>query len=381
LSYPVMYDYYISPLSSSYYYDPRMIAPYYPADNKMDFSFVRIPLLFTVSVPSALQFEMRAGIFFSFLRDYSTSNNYYYYYSSPEKPEKHDFGYIFSSGLSYPFTENFKASFNASYVTGRKPFLENYNYKHGSSEFSLGLEYTGFLKHKNRDESFAISEDSLSKRVTVTLKGGLNYSWNGGKEPNGDYGGCFGPLIGFSLNVPLGKNVFFQTGFTFERKGYSIRDSSSSFYRLDDAGRMYDVDTKIQTDYAIIPAVFSFPLGRPGKLFFNTGPWLGLKLNARTVGSAYNEDRNDYAYQLKETIVNDDLEETIENYEIGWLFAFGTRIPVNKYEINLSVQYSAGFREMFRGTSYLAFADGPDLALKNRTVSLVLGFRIPYAGK
>jgi hypothetical protein len=375
LSYPVTYYDYMY-LSSSYI-DPRIIAPYYPADSKMDYSFLRIPLLFTVAVPSVLQLEMRAGIFFSFLQDYSTSSNYFYYYSSsPEKPEKHDFGYIFSSGLSYPFNDNFKASFNASYITGRKPFQENYSYRHGSSEFTLGIEYTGLLKHKNRDMS-SIPSDSLSKHVTVTIKGGLGYSWNGGSEPNGDYNGCFGPVIGFSLNIPLSKNVFFQTGFTFERKGYSIRDSSSSFYRLDDDATMYDVDTKIQTDYAIIPAVFSFGLGKPGKLYFSTGPWLGLKLNARTVGNAYNEDHTDYSYQLKETIVNDDLEESIENYDIGWLFGLGTRIPVSKCELDLSVQYSAGLREMFRGTSYMAYADGDKLALKNRTVSLVLGFKIP----
>jgi hypothetical protein len=383
MSYPIYYDirYYLS--SSSYYPGLTSMVPY-SGTNNMDFSFVRIPLLFTVIVPAALQLDLKAGIFFSFLRDYNMerSNYYYYpayfdYYYPDEKPAKNDFGYIFSSGLSYPLSDKFKASFNAAYITGRKPFLENLTYKHGSSEFTLGIEYTGFLKNRHPERS-PVSEDSLSKRVIVTLTGGLDYSWNGAEEPNGDYNGCFGPSLGFSLKFPLGKKTFFQTGFTFERKGYSIRDSSTSFFRLTDGYRLYDVDTKILTDYAVIPALFTFFPGNRQLLFFSTGPWLGLKLNARTVGIAYNEESSGYSYQVKETTVNYDLEGIMGNYDIGWLFGCGIEIPLaNKYVVDLSLQYSPGFRQMYDDLSNPGPGGEPELLIKNRTVSFVMGFRIP----
>jgi len=133
VSYPVIYyDIYPSQYSS-------FIAPvYYPESTDMDFTFLRIPLLFTVSVPSVLQFSMRAGVFFSFMQNYSLNGFNYYPYNGDEKPKKNDFGYIFSTGISYPVKNNLKATFNAGYLTGRKPFLENSNYRHGSSEFTLG---------------------------------------------------------------------------------------------------------------------------------------------------------------------------------------------------------------------------------------------------
>jgi hypothetical protein len=379
MSYESLYDKRYYPLSSSYYPGLSSSMIPYAANNNMDFSIVRIPFLFTVTVPGTIQLDLRAGFFFSFLRDYNLGRDnyyYYYYYYPEEKPANKDFGYIFSSGLSYPLSDKFKASLNAAYITGRKPFLDNLSYKHGSSEFTLGIEYTGFLKNRQRERA-PVSADSLSRRVIVTLTGGLDYSWNGAEEPNGEYYGCFGPSLGFSLKFPLGQKSYFQTGFTFERKGYSIRDSSSTFFRLSTSQSMYDVDTKIQTDYAIIPALLTFFPGNRDLFFFSTGPWLGLKLNARTVGVAYNEDKTGTIYQLRETIVNDDLEGSISDYDLGWLFGCGVKIPVANYAVDLSLQYSHGFREMFSGSQDLPVSDGPELMIKNSTVSIVMGFRIP----
>lgn len=40
---------------------------YFQRDNKMDFSFLRVPVLFTVCIPSVVQFIMRTELIFSFL--------------------------------------------------------------------------------------------------------------------------------------------------------------------------------------------------------------------------------------------------------------------------------------------------------------------------
>jgi hypothetical protein len=366
---PVYYD-----LIYSLY--PRLEYPYsYPGNSNLDFRFIRIPLQLTISVPDILQFEMRAGIYFSFLNDYDV--DYLNYYDISNKPAKHDFGYVFSSGISYPLSNKFKATFNAGYFTGRKEFLENFNYRHGSSEFTLGVAYTGFNKNKIKNVPLKNNSDSLSNAVIITVRGGVNYSWKKGRETNGDYNSATGPSFGFSVKVPISSGAFFQTGFSFERKGYSIGDSSTSFYRLiKDESQMYYVDTKVQADYAVIPALLTFQLGKPGRLYFSTGPWLGLKLNARTVGVAYNEYHSGTSYQLKRTVVYDDLEKLIKNYDTGWIFGFEVSIPVIKnYDVDVALQYSTGFRNVF-DRNQLGQSD-PNLIIRNRTVSLILGFKIP----
>jgi hypothetical protein len=361
------------------------IAPYYyPENETMDFSFIRIPLLLSVSIPNTLQFNMRAGLFFSFLQDY-TLQNYYYSSLGPEKPDKKDFGYLFSTGISYPFNEYFKATFDIGYLTGRKKFLDNYKYRHGSSEFTLGIAYTGFLKNKNANITSKTKSDSSYKEITVTFRGGMNYSWNKGSNGEDNYYGYTGPALGFSLKVPLGGNTSFQTGLSFERKGYSIKDSSTSFYKyLHDDNQMYYVNTKVQSDYAMIPALLSFQLGESDRVFFNTGPWLGLKLNARSVGTAYIDYHSDASYQLKKTIIYEDLEKAIKDYDLGWIFGFGVSIPViEEYKVDLTLQYSTGFRDVFdiSGTGDIYNQYDKSLSIRNRTISLILGFKIPSADR
>jgi len=390
----VYYDHKLSPVASSQIYPAYdftvssyypVIAPYYQESGTMDFRFLRIPLLFTVSVPSALQFNMRAGIFFSFLQDYSLNTYNYYSSMGPDKPKKKDFGYIFSSGIGYPFNDNFKATFDIGYLTGRKRFIENVGYRHGSSEFTLGIEYTGFLKNKNAKITSNSERDSSSEKVTVTFRGGVNYSWNKGSTVTENYHGYMGPSLGFLLNFPLGKGGSFQTGFSFERKGYSIQDSSSSFYRIiKDENQRYYVDTRVQTDYAIIPALLSFPVGKSEKFFLSTGPWFGFKLNARTVGAAYDEYNSGTRYQLRKTVVYDDLEKAIKDYDIGWIFGCGASIPIVKnYKVDMALQYSTGFRDVFdkSGSGNQQNPYDPGIIIRNRTISLLLGFKIPSADR
>jgi len=371
------YPYYPSPLYSS------MLPVYLQSSNgTMNFSFVRIPFLFKVSVPSTLSFNMRAGIFYSSSQNYSL-NTPYYYPGFPENPKKSDFGYMFSSGISYPLSDKYKASFDVSYLTGRNKFLENYNYRHGSSEFTLGVTYTGF--HKDAEINSKDELDFSNNKVSVIVRGGINYSWNKASAEVGKYYGYTGLMAGFSVNFPFGQGAYFQTGFSFDRKGYSIKDSSSSFYRLIlDKNQIYYVDTRIQIDYAIIPALLNFPLGNSQHLFFSTGPWLGFKLNSRTVGTAYNEYHSETSYLLRETIVYDDLERLIKGYDLGWIFGIHLSIPViRNHNIEMALQYSSSFRDVFDTSGFVKNQNpyDPVLSIRNRTISLVLGYKIPLADR
>jgi hypothetical protein len=358
-----------------------IIAPYYyQGDDKMDFSFLRVPLLFTVQIPAVIQFNMRAGLIFSFMQDHSLNYNYYYYSSEPGNIKKQDFGYMFSSGISYPLSDKFKAAFNVSYITGRKQFLENSNFRHGSSEFTLGIYYE-FFKNKKTNLDPTSDRDSSSKKVTVTYDAGINVSLKPGNLDGGKYSSILGPSLGFSVNIPLGVKSSFQTGFSFERKGYSIKDSSSSFYTYIKNGYpVYYVDTKVQIDYAIIPMLLRFAIGKSDWMFISTGPFLGLKLNARNVGVAYNETRSESGYSVRKIIVYDDIERLTNDNDIGWIFSSGVSLPLfNKYKIDLALQYSSGFKNVYNKNVLVGLQGSSDAdhAIKNNTISFKVGFTIP----
>jgi hypothetical protein len=346
---------------------------YYQADEMMDFRFLQVPLLLTLSFPSVIHFELRAGLFYSHILNYNAGN---YSWTGSDILRKNDFGFIYSSGVSFPLNDKFKAILNAGYQTGKKKFLKDFEYRHGSTEFTMGIAYTGFLKNK-KSSTLKSESDSASKIYPVMFIGGMNYSWNRGSK---GYSGILEPMFGFSFKFPLGKGTFFQTGFSFERKGYSLKDSSSSFYRYkSEKNQMYDVDTKVQTDYAIIPALLSFSIGKSDLFFLNTGPWLGLRLNSRTVGVAYNDYQSGTNYQLIKTEVYDDIGKLIKSYDIGWIIAGGASVPIFKnYKVDMSLQYSKSFINVFDNPGLHSITD--DFLIRNGTISFLLGFNIPSSG-
>jgi hypothetical protein len=350
----------------------------------MDFSFLRVPLLLTVSIPSTLQFTIKAGFVFSFLQDHSVGNSYYYSYSEVDNIKKKDFGYMFSSEISYPLGNNVKAALSVTYVTGRKDFREYSTMKHGSSEYTLGIEYE-FNKRNKMNLNPDSQSDSTSKKVTVTYYGGLNVSWNPRTVDGRKYLPLAGPSFGFSLNLPLGHGTSFITGVSFTRKGYSMKDSSSYFYRFrKDDTPIYSVDTKVQADYAMIPFLINIQLGKSQKLFFNTGPWLGLRLNARNVGVAYNKDRSETSYTIRKTIIYDDIEKLLKADDVGWLFGCGVSLPVVKnYKVDVTLQYSIPFKDVFNSSAEGSQQNPTETysVIRFRTISLLLGFRMPYSDR
>ena len=375
-SYPYYPIYYVDQYMP--FYKDQYIAPYLSNPGQtMNISFLRLPLLFSVTIPSVVKFNMRAGIYYSFRQNYSMDS---YYYSPALKPKKVDFGYIFSAGISYPFFKNLEASLNINYVEGRKQFLEYYNYRHGSSEFVLGIDYK-FLNKKSIDIGSEQVKDSSSNKVTVTYRGGFNVSWNAHSVDGKKYSPTVGPSLGFTVNIPLGYGLFFITGASFERVGYAMKDSSTSFYSYMkyDNYQMYYVDTKVQMDYAVIPFLMSFPIGKSQKIFFNTGPWLGLRLNARNFGVAYTEYRSESGYSVNKTDVYDDLNRLIKGSESGWLFGGGVNIPLpGQYKIQLALQYTTNFNNVInKSTAEQQNSDSESPVIRNKTISFMIGFTLP----
>lgn len=355
-----------------------VIAPtYYPIREMMDFRFLTLPAEIRISIPAKPQLNLSGGIFYSFLRDYDL--NLYHPMDDLIQPQKEDFGYTWSAGISYPVLKNLTASFDIRYITGRKEFFENMNYRHGSTDITLGMAYNISLqKAGSRRE---IKNDTLSEKLFVIYYAGANIAWNSARYFKEKYSLAVGPSLGISVKYKVAPRTFLQTGISFERTGYSLNDSSSYFYRYENNyGDLSSVDTRTTIDYIVIPALIEFTFGKKNIFFFNTGPFLGTRLNARCNGTAYREIRLGSSYTRTETTVSDDIEGLIRNNDHGWLFGTGVIIPFyREYKINLALLYRQGFTDAFN-RSYFSdhnITEPVESIIRTAAVTFHIGIKIP----
>jgi len=360
--------------SSSLYPDPyfRM---YLPVNEEMDFNFLTIPFQVRLSIPSKPQLDLRGGIYYSFLHEYSFEN----YYMNMVEPADHDFGYMWSAGLSYPFADNFIGSLNASYSTGRTEIIEDGTYHHGYVDFTIGFAYNGFLK-KSLLAKNSTANDSLPGIVTITYFGGMNLNWNSCEYYKEKYSFNTGVSAGFKLNFRISAKSSFQTGLSFDRKGYAFNDTSSVYYRyVEDGEPVYDLDTEAGIDYLVVPALLNLNIGKSGRFYINTGPYLGFMLNARVTGEAYQSTQNEGSYRYTKTTVYDDIGSLIKGTDFGWVFGAGVTIPFKgMHAIDIGLRYSSGFTDVLDREAYPeATVDTYQSVMRNSSVSLHVGIVIP----
>lgn len=350
----------------------------YSYDAKMDYGFLTIPLQARISIPSKPGLNLSGGIYYSYLTSHSTIYQ--------EDQPSWDFGYIYSAGISWPFSHSVTGFLNAGYMTGRKEYQYYDDFRQGSMDFTLGIAYTGFFG--NSSDKSGIRSDSVSPKISILYKGGVNFSWNrGGYHPD-KYSSSTGPSLGFMVNVKLARGVSFQTGLSYERTGYSLSDSSNSFFMHTEKPPAYssfmpvyyDVSTKVDIDYIVIPALINFYFGKSELVYINTGPYLGLRLNAHVKGTAYNEVRYQSGYTHYKTTVNDDLEAVIKANDFGWIAGGGVNIPVSgKLFIDLGLQYRVGMVDVYN-KSYYAHNEYPEAdnsVIMNGSLTFSAGIRIP----
>lgn len=364
------------------YFNPASGVYVSPVTEEMDFNYLTLPLQLRFTTPSKPQVYVSAGLYYSFLTDHFLMNKYSYH-----EPEKNDFGYIYSTGISFPLSNTITSSLNVSYLTGRKQFIdpsvwrrEPSAWRHGSTEFTMGLAYNGFLKNRknNKHEN---TNDTIADRIYVTYRGGMNVSWNSGRYFKEKYSYGTGLSLGFAVNYKWSERYSLQTGISFERVGFSNIDSSKSMYRYAPYGdKTYDLDTKTEIDYVIIPLLINLNAGRSGNLFFNTGPYLGVKVNARCHGVAIYSSDSENFYYLKRVTVNDDISGLINSNDFGWIFGSGLTLPVSdKWLIDFGLQYRAGFMDISDRSFESGFlkTDSKESILRNGAVTFQIGVRIP----
>jgi hypothetical protein len=270
--------------------------------------------------------------------------------------------------------------FDISYVAGLKEFLELAGYKHGSMDFRFGLAFKNFLP-VDSDIDKTTELDSVSGRISVLYKGGITASRNFFGSNAGSYSSYFGPSLGFSFNFKLSDKTVLVTGLSFEKTGYSLKDSSDSFYMyFAESDPIYYVDTKTITDYVCIPALFEIRMGEPGGLYFNTGPYVALRLNTGCTGEAFSVSNDNGSYYLRKYVVYDDLEAITRIADFGWMFGGGVTIKVfEKYSLDLGLNYRKGFRDAVNEKYYqnMTISERETSAMRNRILSFCIGVRVP----
>jgi len=364
------YGYY--PYSSLSSYWP---GPYYSFNEFSDFSFISFPAQFRLSVPSVPRLDLMAGIYNALLTGHSEI-----YSSIDYKPSKYDFGYLYSIGLSLPLTGSLEASLNARYITGRKGIYNLDEARHGSMDFTFGVAWKGITKKRDGKAGYQL-QDSVSEKIYLIYGGGINASWNSGETDRERYSLNYGPSIGVLVNFLVSPNTSFRTGVSFDIAGYSLRDSSDSFVRYqitDDA--YYHVNTKTSVDYLTIPLLLNIQLGRKGRIYFNTGPFAGIKLNARCKGTAYYKVEGAGSYSRYKRIVYEDMEGSIKDNNFGWIMEGGlTTNLFSHMALECGLQYRKGFGEVFND-SYLPENEsfyGEGSVFENSSLSFRIGVRVP----
>lgn len=376
-------NYYEHKAYSEYYYpleftfSSSSFAPiYYTQDEVMDFSFITIPAQLKFIIPSKLALTISPGIFWSIVQDYNVTRHFMY------EPAKGDFGFIYSAGLSYPITRDFDILLRVRYMIGRKDFYESVNYRHGSFDLNLGVSFSGIFEKTGETTELKVDTDTVKSRLTLVYFAGTNLSWNS-YDKGGNYSYSAGPSAGFRIDIPIGTKTEFRTGLSFEQTGYTFNDSSDVFYGyniVDDA--QYLVDARTTIDYIEIPASLKFNIGRKNRLFINTGPYLAVKLNARTTGEAFSEVNSSSTFRIVKHVIYDDIERLIRDNDTGWAFGTGLTIPLfGKCNAEVGLQYKTGFRDIFDAASFSGsnLYDNKITVIRNRSLSVHLGFKVPVS--
>ena len=365
--YPISY--------SSMYPDPGFIM--IPVTENFNHSFLSIPLQLTVTLPSVPSMTLGAGMFWTSVID----QDWNYSYSPGDFVSDTDYGYIFSLSLDYPVTERMNFFTRGRYLTGRKEFFGGREYRHGYTDLLAGLSFTlGGIR--TDEEEVNGSGEQLNDDVRLSWFAGAAVSWNSGNVVNAGYKPYAGPSSGFSVGFRLGESkTRFTTGLTLERVGYSMRDSSDSYYRYAGSDHLsYYVDTRTSSDYAVIPALLSFSLGEKDILSLSTGPWFAARLNSQCRGLAVNENEAGGYYRRTEITVNDDITEFIRRNDFGWMIGADLSVPLrNGTGLYLGLKFRQGLTETMNRES----AGIPDdtlekqIFMRNSVVSLHAGLTVP----
>lgn len=387
------YIYYQGYYDYKQYYDPmpNYYTTYYQMRETWSYDFLRIPLYLTLSTPTKLQLSVSAGMYLSFrtAQDYSAPPWYPYYYLRSSliayptlgnaNTPRHDHGMWYAASLSYPISSGFRVYVQGRLAVGQRSFLASKSGRTGSSEFAIGLAYTGLFKTPE-SESGIHEPDTTFARFSLSPRIGAGFSTVRKSEYQKAYSHKTSVTAGIQLEYNLDRNFSVLTGLEFNRKGYTFQDSSASTYRhAITTGPLNRVNTTVDLDYVVMPLLMKVRMGQVYKIFVEAGIYGAFNLNDRVTGTSETVYAYETSYQRHEITVFDNLESEVRDFETGWLLGAGLEIPAGSLgSVTLGVEYATGNKEILRKNvdrdSYLV---DPDSGFRNGFLNIQFGILIP----
>ncbi|HNT92711.1 MAG: outer membrane beta-barrel protein [Bacteroidales bacterium] len=357
------------------FYEPQLL-PYpdfimLPQIESTNHSFLTMPLELTLTIPSRPSLTLGAGMFYSIIMDQDRGDLYF-----TDDLSGNDHGYLFTVSVDYPVNERLSLFAGVRFVTGRKLMCEGRDYKHGYSDLMAGLSF-GLGGDGAGVTEEGKGENPVNENISLTWFAGANLSWNSGNVNRDKYSVYAGPSAGFLADFRLGgSRTRFSTGLILERAGYSMRDSSNSYYLYDQPSA--EVNTRISSDYVVIPALLDFHFGRDECLSISTGPWFAARLNSQCRGTAINTVSTSTSYRLREITVNDDITEVTRRNDFGWMTGAEVSLPVRGMtRINLGVQFRQGIPEILNLDNAGIDESEKDVYVRNSVLTLRAGVTVP----
>lgn len=373
------YSNFPGPIYYPMYHDYMLPEPYitvFPGFQSSSHSFLTLPLQFTVKIFSRPSLTLGGGMFWSTVLDQDWNISGY-----DEPGPGTDYGYLCSLMIDYPLTERLNLFARTRYLTGRRMFGQGWDYKHGYSDLIAGLSFR-LVGSRDEDADGGITDPLVNEDITVSWFAGANHSWNSGNVSNNKYSSYTGPSAGFSIDFRLGgSRTWFSTGLIMERTGYSLRDSSDIYYMYKVTDNpLSEVDTRISSDYAVIPALLDFHFGQNEIFSLSLGPWFAARLNSQCRGIALRETTTASSYQLLEITVNDDITELTRRNDFGLMAGAEVTLPIRGgTRVNLGMHFRQGIPEMLNheNASILPGGAGNRVYIRNSVLTLRAGVTVP----
>ena len=365
-------------LTNSYY--PDIIAPdyYYYANDSWNYTYLRVPLMAKYKTLTTLQFELGAGMFYSFLtNDELTGKDRDLWSDENELVQNHDWGYLFSLGISYPLTTRTKLFMNGRYSLGKNVVVKSFEGKNESAEWLFGIAYDFKAKDRSVEESSEFEMDSVPRRWHVVPKVGYSFNQVQNKTNDDSYDWQPGFSAGVTVAYKLDPALALVADVLFERKGYGLEGESwlNYRYRTYSGTNTRHVDTKVDLDYLSLPVYLQIGKQEPNSLFVNMGAYISFKMNATCKGDVIEEYAGPNDYWLTETAVYNSVEGLFENMDYGFLFGAGYQLSLfETWVLSCEGRYTQGVQNVLKDDT----TNGMDQeSFKNAGFSLLIGLDIP----
>lgn len=174
--------------------------------------------------------------------------------------------------------------------------------------------------------------------------------------------------FGAAVNIPVLKGLYVQPGLFYAGKGVRFSEEQTI------SGVTAKAKMRINLDYLEIPVnlMYRYKIGKAGSIFATAGPYLGFALSGKIkadfeVGPPANIKES----ETEDLKIGKDRSDDIKPLDFGLNFGVGYQLP---FGVFLRAQYGLGLSNI---------NNNPDdnYSMKNRVISITLGYALPLGGK